>query len=187
MRNRKRDKEKNKGKRKDKTEAFHSFFQAIVPFIEEMRKDRCIDRNTPVVRGRKVVAEYDSLTKKITHLYTLREMVIPEDELKIFNETLEIRLEATHQQLKKWMKRWRPVIDHSMKMVKEMAQKRSMPIWRHYTADRPAKTKVTRHVNTRKHGLPKRMFNNPLTDVFSRTKTKRSTSTALPIIQKKLR
>ena len=185
MRNRKRDKETNKGKRKNKTEAFHSFFQAIVPFIKEMWKDKCIDWNTLVVGGR-IVAEYDSLTKKITHLYTLREMVLPEDEIKIFNETLEIRLEATNQQLKKWITRWRPVIiDHSMKMVKEMAQKRSMLIWRHYTADRPAKTKVTRHVNTRKHGLPKRMFNNPLTNVFSRTNTKWSTSQAPPAIQKK--
>ena len=50
MRNRKRDKETNKGKRKNKTEAFHSFFQAIVPFIKEMWKDRYIDQNTPVVR-----------------------------------------------------------------------------------------------------------------------------------------
>ena len=97
----------------------------------------------------------------------------------------KIRLEATHQQLKKWITRWRPVIDHSMKMFKEMAQKRSMPIWRHYTAGRPAKTKVTRHVNTRKHGLPKRMLNNPLTNIFPRTKTKRSTSKAPPAIQKK--
>ena len=48
-------------------------------------------------------------------------MVLPEDELKIFNETLETRLEATNQQLKKWLLRWRPVIDHSMKKVKEMA------------------------------------------------------------------
>ena len=79
-------------------------------------------------------------------------MVLPEeDELKIFNEPLERRLEATHQQLKKWTTWWRPVIDHSMKKVKEMAQTRSMPIWRHYTADKPAKTKVTRHVTTRKH------------------------------------
>ena len=86
----------------------------------------------------------------------MREMLLPEDELKIFNETLEIRLEATNQQLKKWLILWRPVIDHSMKKVKEMAQTRSMPIWRHYTADKPAKTKVTRHVTTRKHALPRR-------------------------------
>ena len=72
-----------------------------------------------------------------------------------------------------------------MKKVKEMAQTRSMPIWRHYTADKPAKTKVTRHVTTRKHALPRRMLNNPLTNVFSRTKTSRSTSKAPPIIQKK--
>ena len=93
-----------------------------------MWKDRCIDQ--------RIVAEYDSLTKKVTHLlilYTLREMVLPEeDELKIFNEPLERRLEATHQQLKKWTTWWRPVIDHSMKKVKEMAQTRSMPIWKHY-------------------------------------------------------
>lgn len=46
------------------------------------------------------MAEYDSLSKKVTHLYTLKEMVLPEDELKIYNETLALRLEDTNQQLK---------------------------------------------------------------------------------------
>ena len=139
----------------------------------------------PLVVGGRIVTEYDALTRKVTHLYTLREMVLPEDELKIFNETLETRPEATNQQLKKLLLRWRPVIDHSMKKVKEMAQTKSILIWRHYTADKPAMTKVTRHVSTRKHVLPKRMSNNPLTNVFSRSKTSRSTSKASPIIQKK--
>ena len=184
-RNRKRDNEKDKGKRKSKTEAFHSFFQAIVPSIKEIWKDRCIDRNTPVIGGR-IVAEYDSLTKKVTHLYTLREMVLPEDEIKIYNETLKIRLEATNQQLEKWINRWRPVIDHSMKRVKELAQSKSIPIWRHYTAGKPAKTKVIRHISTRKHDLPKRMSNNPLTNVFSRAKPNRSSSKApTPILKQK--
>ncbi|OEU06629.1 hypothetical protein FRACYDRAFT_254180 [Fragilariopsis cylindrus CCMP1102] len=69
-------------------------------------------------------------------------MIQPEDELKIFNETLEKRLEATNQQLKKWLLPWRPVIDHSTKKDKEMAQTRSIPLWRHYMADKPAKTKM---------------------------------------------
>ena len=153
---------------------FHSFFQSIVPQVKEIIwTDRCIDRSTPIVGGR-IVAEYDALTKRVTQLDTMREMVLPEDELKIFNEPLEMRLEATNQQLKKWLLWWRPVIDHNMKKVKEMAQTRSiLPIWRHYTAEKPAKMKVTRHVSTRKHGLPKRISNNPLTNVFSRTKTSR--------------
>ena len=55
--------------------------------------------------GGMVVAEYDALTKKVTHLYTLREMGLPEGELKIFNKPLEMRLEATNQQLKQWLLR----------------------------------------------------------------------------------
>jgi hypothetical protein len=64
-----------------------------------------------------------------------------------------------------------------------MTQARTKPIWRHFTADKPAKTKVSRRVTTRQHALPKRMFNNPMTNVFQRTKTSRSTSTALPPIR----
>jgi hypothetical protein len=88
-----RTKEQNKGKKrsKNKTEEFHSFFQSILPIIMDMRTDRCIDRNTPVLGGR-IAAEYDSLTKKITQLYTMKELVLPEDESKIFDKTLEIRL-----------------------------------------------------------------------------------------------
>jgi hypothetical protein len=188
LRKKKRDEEKHKskykGKKKNKTEAFHSFFQSILPFIKEIWKDRCIDRNTPVVGGR-IVAEYDALTKKVTHLYTMREMVLPEDETKRFDEPLDLWLEATNQQLKKWLLRWRPVIDHNMKKVKAMAQKRSKPIWTHYATEQPAKTKVTRRVPTRKHALPKRMTDNPLTSIFNRTKTSRSTSKATPIIRTK--
>ena len=95
--------------------------------------------------------EFDALTIRVTQLYTMRDMVLSKDEIKIFNEPLELRLEAANQQLKKWLLWWRPVIDDSMKKVKKMAQTRSKPIWRHYTADKPAKTKVNRHVNTRKH------------------------------------
>ena len=53
--------------------------------------------------GGMIDAEYDALTKKVTHLYTLREMGLPEGELKIFNKPLEMRLEASNQQLKKWL------------------------------------------------------------------------------------
>ena len=49
-------------------------------------------------------------------------MVLLEDELKIFNESLEEKLDDTNQQLKKWLTRWKPVIDHSMKRVKELAK-----------------------------------------------------------------
>ena len=69
-----------------------------------------------------------------------------------------------------------------MKEVKELAQSRSIRLTSR--ADKQAKTKVTRHVPTRKHGLPKRMLSNPLTNVFSRTKPNRSTSKAPTPIQK---
>ena len=90
------------------------------------------------------MADYDSLSKKVTHLYTLKEMVLPEDELKIYDETLASRLEDTNQQLKKWINRWRQVIDHSMKRVKELARENSKPIWRHFTKNKPAKTTVSK-------------------------------------------
>jgi hypothetical protein len=171
-------KNKNKNtnkKKKNKTEDFHAFFQAIIPIVQEIWTDRCIDRNTPVVGGR-IVAEYDSLTKKVTQLYTMKEMVLPEDEIKIYNETLETRLEDTNQQLKKWLLRWKPVIEHSMKRVKELAQANSKPIWKHFTANKPAKTRVSRKLSTRKHVRKTRMTNNPLTNVYIRTHKKRSSS-----------
>jgi hypothetical protein len=113
-----KNKNKNtKNKEKNKTEDFHAFFQVIIPIIQEIWTDRCIDRNTPVLGGR-IVAEYDSLSKKVAQLYMMTEMVLPEDEMKIFNETLGTRLEGTNQQIKKWLTRWKPVIDHSMKRLK---------------------------------------------------------------------
>jgi hypothetical protein len=170
------DKHKTK-KKKNKTEAFHAFFQSIIPIIQEMWTDRCIDRNTPAIGGR-IVAEYDSLSKQVTQLYTMREMVLPEDELKIFDEKLATRLEDTNQQLKKWLNRWKPVIEHSMKRVKDLAKDNSKPIWQHFTANKPAKTKVSRKISKRKHKQPKRMSDNPLTNVYSRMQKNRSTSRA---------
>ena len=173
--------EKTKTNKKNKTEAFHAFFQAIIPIMQEIWTDRCIDRNKPVLGGR-IAAEYGSLVKKVTHYYTLREMVLPEDELKIFNEELKVRLADTNQQLKKWITRWKPVIDHSMKRVKELAQENSKPIWQHFTANKPAKIKVSRKIS--QQSKPKKYFNNPLTNVYTRLKKKRSSSRVLPVIKK---
>jgi hypothetical protein len=172
-----KEKDNNKTKRKNRTEAFHAFFQSIIPIIQEIWTDRCIDRNTPVLGGR-IVAEYDSLSKKVTQLYTMREMVLPEDEIKIFDETLETRLEDTNQQLKKWMLRWKPVVKHSMKRVKELATANSKPIWQHFTASKPVKTKVSRKISQRKLAIAKKMSDNPLTNVYVRMQKNRSSSRA---------
>jgi hypothetical protein len=83
------DKNKNKKKTRNKTEDFHAFFQAIIPIIQEVWTDRCIDRNTHVVGGR-IVAEYEALTQRVTQLYSMKEMVLPEEKSKIFNEELEV-------------------------------------------------------------------------------------------------
>jgi hypothetical protein len=109
-------------------------------------------------------------------MYTMKEMVIPEDETKIHNETLASRLEDTNQQIKKWLTRWKPVIEHSMKRVKELARENSKPIWKHFTANKPAKTKVSRIIITRRQAQEKKMSNDPLTNVYNRLKKKRSLS-----------
>ena len=51
---------------------------------------------------------------------------------------------------KKWINRWKPVIDHSMKQVKELAKENSKPIWKHFTASKQVKTKESRKLTTRK-------------------------------------
>ena len=106
-------------------------------------------------------------------------MVLPEDELKIYDEPIDLRLDDTNQQLKKWINRWRPVIDHSMKRVKELAKENSRLIWKHFTANKPAKTKVSRKLP--KQMKTKKYSNNPLTNVYIRLKKKRSSSRVLPV------
>jgi hypothetical protein len=113
----------------------------------------------------------------------MRELVLPEDELKIFDETLERRLDDTNQQLKKWLLRWRPVLDHSMKRVKELAKANIKPIWQHFTANKPVKTKVSRKINIRIHGKTKKMSDNPLTNVYTRLQKKRSASRVLQVLK----
>jgi hypothetical protein len=48
-----------------------------------------------------------------------------------------------------------------MKRVKELAKENSKPIWQHFTANKPAKTKVSRKTTKRKLALPKKMSGNP--------------------------
>jgi hypothetical protein len=50
-----------------------------------------------------------------------------------------------------------------MKRVKELAQANSKPLWQHFTANKPAKTRVSRKLLKRKHTRTIRMTNNPLT------------------------
>jgi hypothetical protein len=96
----------------------------------------------------------------------MRETVLPEDKTKISDETLEKRLEDTNQQLKRWMNQWRPVIDHSMKRVKELAKENSKPIWQHFTANKPTKQRSRGKYQIGnilvKH---KKMYDNPLKNV----------------------
>jgi hypothetical protein len=175
-------------KKKNNTEDFHVFFQAIIPIIQEILTDRCIYRNTPVVGGR-IVAEYGSLTKKVTQMYTMKEMVLPEvlpeDETKIYNETLATRLEDTNQQIKRWITKWKPVVEHIMKRVKELARENSKPIWKHFTANKPAKMKVSRKTTTRKQAQAKKMSDNPLTNVFDRLQKTRSLSRVIKATTKR--
>jgi hypothetical protein len=49
-----------------------------------------------------------------------------------------------------------------MQRVKELAQANSKPIWKHFMANKPAKTRVSRKLSTRKHVRKTRMTNNPL-------------------------
>jgi (p)ppGpp synthase/HD superfamily hydrolase len=63
-----------------------------------------------------------------------------------------------------------------MKRVKELARENSKPIWKHFTANKPAKTKVSRKTTTRKQAQTKKMSDNPLTNVFDRLQKTRSSS-----------
>jgi hypothetical protein len=63
-----------------------------------------------------------------------------------------------------------------MKRVKELAKSSSKPIWQHFTASKPAKTTVSRRITKKNHEKPKKMSDNPLTNVYSRMQKKRSYS-----------
>jgi hypothetical protein len=117
----------------------------------------------------------------------MKEMVLPEDEKNIYNETLATRLEDMNQQIKKWINRLKPVVEHSMKRVKELARENSKPIWKHFTANKPAKTKVSQKTTTRKQAQAKKMSDNPLTNVFDRLQKTRSLSRVIKATTKRYR
>ena len=60
--------------------------------------------------------------------------------------------------------------------VKELAKEHSKPIWKHFTANRPTKTKVSQEPTNRKHTRHKIMYSNPITNVFSKRNKNRSSS-----------
>jgi (p)ppGpp synthase/HD superfamily hydrolase len=67
--------------------------------------------------------------------------------------------------------------------MKELAKENSKPIWQHFTAKKPVKTKISRKINTRTRGKTKKMSNNPLTNVYTRLQRKRSSSRVLPVLK----
>jgi (p)ppGpp synthase/HD superfamily hydrolase len=79
---------------------------------------------------------------------------------------------------------WRPVIDHSMKRLKELALENSKPIWKDFTANKPAKTKVSRKITKRRQTKTNKMSDNPLTNVYKRMQKKISSSRATVTIKK---
>jgi hypothetical protein len=77
------------------------------------------------------------------------------------------------------------VIGHSTKRVKELAQEKSKPIWKHFTAKEPAKTRVSRKLSTRKYARTIRMTNNPLTNIYIRMHKKRSSSRVIKVMTRR--
>jgi hypothetical protein len=63
-----------------------------------------------------------------------------------------------------------------MKRVEELAKERRQPIWQHFTAKEPTKTRVSRKIPKRNQHKHKKMYDNLLTNVFNRLKKKRSSS-----------
>ena len=59
-----------------------------------------------------------------------------------------------------------------MKRVQELATENSKPIWQHFTKNKPAKTKVLRNIQKRKHAKMKIMLNDPLTNKCVHTRHK---------------
>ena len=74
-----------------------------------------------------------------------------------------------------------------MKRVKELTKGNSKRIWQHFTKNKPAKTKVSRKIGTRKQDLIKKMYNNPLTNVYKRLQEKRSSSRVIQAKKPKYR
>jgi hypothetical protein len=72
-----------------------------------------------------------------------------------------------------------------MKRVKELAQENSIPIWKHFTAKKPAKKKVSRKITTRKHAQAKKMSNNPLANVYDRLQKIRYSSRVIKATTKR--
>ena len=70
-----------------------------------------------------------------------------------------------------------------MKGVKELAKENSKPIWKHFTANKPANTKVSRRLPCPHRMKTKKYSNNPLTNVHIRLKKKRSSSRVLPVMK----
>ena len=96
---------KNKTKKRNKTEAFNCFFQFTVPLLKEMGTDRLMHRQKHIDIRR---VDTSSRIRLVIKEYTMKEMVLPEDEPEIFDENLESRLADTNWQLKKWLLRWKP-------------------------------------------------------------------------------
>ena len=72
-----------------------------------------------------------------------------------------------------------------MKRVKELAKDNSKPIWKHFTANKPAKTRVSRKISTTRTQT-KKMSDNALTNVYTRLQKKRSSSrVSSPVLQAK--
>jgi hypothetical protein len=70
-----------------------------------------------------------------------------------------------------------------MKRVKELAKENSKPIWKHFMANKPAKIKVSRRLPQQKK--TRKFSSNPLTNMYTRLKKKRSSSRVLPVMKVK--
>ena len=116
-------------KEKQKADVFQQVFQGIVRVVREMWLERNTDRHQPL-QGQRCIAKITEATRTVTELYAMRSLILPEHMSKYFSMPLEEMLEQSAPRMLAWVTKWKIGIYHSIRQVKKLPKKLTIPIWK---------------------------------------------------------
>ena len=140
--------------------------------IKELWLQRNHDRHNHD-KGQRNVAAYFECEHELQTLYALRDSILPEDQRHYYAD-IEEHLGKPIREIKRWIRRWRPVLLKSATEAARIAQSSTKPIYDHFGQPKP-RIKVKRPPAP----PPRRLTQPPpVTEHFYIQTVRRSTSKA---------
>ena len=116
-------------------DVFQRVFGSITKIIRELWLEQNNDRYRPL-QGQKRMTKIMEATQTVPRLYSFQLLIMPQHDSRYFVKSLEEMLERSAPRMLTCATRWKIGIYQSIRQVKLISKKMTVPIWKVWDQDR---------------------------------------------------